>query len=103
MIHNDTVILICPSVEDFIYLCIVQKIWSILFYKYVGSAIIYFRCDGVVDCMGWLREDEGLHCQRQSIQASCKDWFVKGYTQSDKYLINPQGQGTNIREFTSIQ
>ena len=64
------------------------KIYDALFLIYQLK-----RCDGVVDCGGWLQEDEGMDCQELAIQASCKDWFAKGYTESGKYLINPQEEG----------
>ena len=61
------------------------------------------RCDGVVDCAGWLREDEGEECQLLSIQPSCRDWLTKGYTDSGKYFINPgQGGGFQYQELKFI-
>lgn len=57
-----------------------------------------FRCDGVVDCPGSLREDESEDCVAEAIQASCKDWKLDGETATGKYLINPgrKGKSCNI-------
>ena len=47
----------------------------------------------MVDCPGALHEDESEDCVEESIQASCGAWKLAGSTASDKYLINPGGQG----------
>ncbi len=62
------------------------------FQCYDGSCIPYNAvCDGTVDCLGLLQEDES-NCVTAQI-ASCKDWRMKGYTESARYMISPWGTG----------
>ena len=48
-------------------------------------------CDGTVDCLGLLQEDE-FECVAGNI-ATCKDWRMRGYTESGRYSISPLGTG----------